>query len=160
MSDDQNYAAQQAQSSAGNILSQQAQMQQNQLGAQQYHMSTSGISSGTLQGMGTISGGLTSSNYPWGQSAAGHIVYKQSPPKNSEMVTTLIYGKMYEHGIPVEHFDHIKKTIYATMMESQLDGYIGMSYTEFVLIECVKLLPTYKFKSDMTELLDSDTTKE
>jgi hypothetical protein len=130
------------------ISQQQLSQQQAQAGGV---LTVSTPSYGGLWGTSAGTGGLG-----WSQSQST-VVYKHPPTKNSELIAALILGKMTEHGIPQGEYETIKKTIYSTMMEMYVDGSYSVGYVDFALAECGRILPTWKFKTDMKEILDDPT---
>lgn len=82
-------------------------------------------------------------------------VMKSKEPTSKQYIETIIFGKMYEYNIPKDCFKDIKTKIYLEIMEESIDSrkdYYAMS--SIVYIKCDELLPTYKFDSDIKELLD------
>lgn len=122
---------------------QNASMQQNAAQSQMIGAASSGIITGTGAVIGN--GGYTyttSSNY--------------THPKNDELVNSIILGQMHKYNIDKDEFDTIQKEIYFTMMDYILKGIYLSQYYDFTFAECEKILPKWKFKSDMNSLLSED----
>ncbi len=114
----------------------QSQAQQSQLAAAQ---------AGTLSGYKyhTITGANSISQYQQGMS-------------NKLLVENTIMGCMHKHNVDKEYFENIKKVIYHEMMDIILNGGLYVSYHELAYNKCEEKLPTWKFNTDIEDLINGD----
>jgi hypothetical protein len=92
----------------------------------------------------------TTQSFPRGaiRSSRGDEVSMES------QVDAIILGKMYDYEIDKSKFNEIRTLIREALISETLGSGMSFTYTEFTYQKCDDILESFKFKSDLTEVLD------